>query len=359
MTDRRFLLAEALLLVAAVPSKSAAASDLQALTAPGVHEDVTFADYPSIATAPQILSRFLSPLAAQAVRSKLERSGETLRPQMFDIGSEKFLVFVPDRQPPEGYGLLLFVPPWPQEEVPAGWEPILDRHGIIFVTAARSGNSENVLERRVPLALAALANVQSHFKVDPSRIFVGGFSGGSRVALRMALSYPDLFSGALLNAGSDPIGESPSHLPSTSLLLKFQEGTRLVYVTGANDPGSLSLDASSLSSMHHWCVANVSVRNDRNVGHEAASPEALDWALGTMSAAPRNDEPRMAACRDQRLSEVRAALEAARAAVDAGRGDEARSMLLKIDRRYGALAEPDLSELAKRCACSILEQVPG
>jgi poly(3-hydroxybutyrate) depolymerase len=52
------------------------------------------------------------------------------------------------------------------------------------------------------LALIAAQNAMAQYSVDPQQVYIGGFSGGSRVALRLALGYPDVFHGALLNAGS-------------------------------------------------------------------------------------------------------------------------------------------------------------
>ena len=54
-----------------------------------------------------------------------------------------------------------------------------------------------------PLALLAAHNIMQPYSVNREHVFIGGVSGGSRIALRVALSYRDLFRGALLNAGSD------------------------------------------------------------------------------------------------------------------------------------------------------------
>ena len=63
------------------------------------------------------------------------------------------MLYVPAHPPPAGYGLLVFIPPWQEARLPAGWAPILDQAGIIFVSAAGSGNAEKPLARRIPLAL--------------------------------------------------------------------------------------------------------------------------------------------------------------------------------------------------------------
>src|SRR5262249_23662500 len=152
--------------------------------------------------------------------------------QPVDLADEKFLIYLPSQKPEQGYALLVFVPPWEEAGLPRQWAPILDKYGVLFVTAARSGNKEHVL-RREPRALLAAFNVTQRCPIDPRRVYVGGFSGGARVALRLALGYPDVFRGALLNAGSDALGNAdavpPISLPPRELLYRFQESSRLVY----------------------------------------------------------------------------------------------------------------------------------
>ena len=70
--------------------------------------------------------------------------------------------------------------------------------------------------------------MRARYPIDPKRVYVGGLSGGSRAAEMTALAYPDVFRGALLNAGSDPIGgEAGIYLPPAELFRRFQE-TKLV-----------------------------------------------------------------------------------------------------------------------------------
>ena len=323
--------------------------------APGIHANVRFNDYPPLARAEQVTSRYMSPLVAEAVRRRLASSGTVLQPQLLDISAERFLVYVPSREPVAGYGLLVFIPPWPAAQLPASWRAVLDKFGVLLVSADRSGNEENVLGRRLPLALAALANMQQRFRIDPSRTVIGGFSGGSRLAMRVALDYPDQFSGAFLNAGSDAIEKSPVALPGAALFQLFQDRAKIAYVTGDQDEASETLDDLSQASMRHWCVGGVASFHERGAGHEIADAAATEWAFTTLFSATRADQRSVAKCRNDRAKEVSDALLEVETALRGRRQNEARRLLLAADAKYGGLAAPRSIELADRCACGILD----
>lgn len=316
-----------------------------------LQRDVVFSDYSPLSRSEEVARRMLTPLAAEAVRRKLRASGSALVEQSVDLKGERFVVYVPARRPPEGYGLLVFVPPWNQAALPDGWARALDREGVIYVSAARSGNEENVLGRRAPLALLGAENVLRRYPVDRRRIYVGGFSGGSRVALRLALAYPDLFRGAFLNAGSDPIGDAGAPLPSPELFARFQDDTRLVLATGAEDAVSLSMDGASVASLRGWCVSNVKVRVIPFARHQPASASTLDDALQAFDAPARPaDQSR---CRAARGAELAAGVDEVRGLIAKGERAAARRRLHELDARFGGLADRALVELADACGCDV------
>src|SRR5258708_11334759 len=206
----------------------------------GLQNDVVFSDYSPLSSSAELLHRLVSPLNAVQLGKTLAHSPVALRDQPIDLAQERFTVYVPSHPPAQGYGLLVFVPPWQNAMLPRGWAAILDRHGVIFVSAANSGNEANTIDRREPLALLAAHNIMQRFRVDPERTYIGGFSGGSRVALRLALGFPDVFRGVFLNAGSDPIGDAQLPLPPPELFSPFQKLTPIFYISGHNAPSNLT-----------------------------------------------------------------------------------------------------------------------
>ncbi|HMD58439.1 MAG TPA: PHB depolymerase family esterase, partial [Steroidobacteraceae bacterium] len=294
----RRLRARALWLSAAAPLVAALALADELRGAPvGLQPQVVFSDYSALSATSELVRRLFSPLAAAQIQQQLARSGKQLIEQSVDLAAERFSVFVPAQAPPQGYALLVFVPPWRDAVLPRGWATALERYGVIFVSAANSGNDAEVLGRREPLALLAARNIMARYTVDPTRVFIGGFSGGSRIAMRLALAYPDLFSGALLNAGSDPLDAGPPTLPPRELLLRFQQNSRIVYVTGERDTTHQAMDAGSLLSMRKWCVFNADSEITPAAGHEVADPAALSGALHLLLAPARSDPGKLAACR--------------------------------------------------------------
>jgi predicted esterase len=314
-------------------------------------QDETFSLYSPLATNAALVDRLLSPLAAEAGRRGLAANGRTLAEQPLDLAQERFTLYVPAKGPPKGYGLLVFISPSDEAKLPPGWASILDRYGLIFVAAQRSGNDQNVIGRRAPLALEAAWNVQQRYAIDAERVFVGGFSGGSRVALQLALAYPDLLRGAFLDAGSDPIAVAPAVLPARPLFELVQTRSRIAYVSGAEDTTAVAADVASLASLSRWCVFGGASRTTPGAGHQIADARALGQALELLTRPGAPDASRLAACRTRVDREVQVRLAQATALVAAGDRDKARKALLDLDGSVGALAMPELRDLADRCAC--------
>jgi pimeloyl-ACP methyl ester carboxylesterase len=287
-------------------------------------------------------------LNAVQARKTLAHSAVALRDQPIDLARERFTVYVPSHPPTGGYGLLVFMPAWENAMLPRGWAAILDRHGVIFVSAANSGNAANILDRRYPLALLAAHNIMQRFRVDPERIYIGGFSGGSRVALRLALGFPDLFRGAFLNAGSDPIGDAQLPLPPPDLFSRFQEMTRIVYISGKDDAVNVDKDAASTASMLEWCVFDWYAERSPWTGHEVAGPMVLGRALDMLDKHAQPNLARLAKCRLHIDQELGKEIDRANAVLADGNVEGARKLLNKIDTRYGGLAAPRSVDLAAR-----------
>jgi hypothetical protein len=314
--------------------------------AAGLQRNVIFSEYTPLSGSVQLVRRTLSPIANAEIARAAKNAA--LRPQAVDLMQERFSVYVPAQRPQQGYGLMVFIPPWQDAHLPLGWPTVLNEYGMIFVSAAKSGNEENVLDRRIPLALLGAYNIMRRFSVNPDRVYIGGFSGGSRVALRTALAYPDLFRGALLNAGSDPIGEGGMILPPDDLFARFQSSSRLVYVTGSEDDWNIQHDLVSRDSMKAWCVFGTAVETMYRVGHEIAVPYSVDRALAALDRRPSMDSGKLSACRARIATDLAADLQHVTDLLEREKLLDASRSLTKLDIRYGGLAAPEIIQLEER-----------
>lgn len=304
----------------------------------GLLTDVVFSQSSPLAGNRQLAERMLSPLDAARV---LQGVGDA---QPVGLEHERFTLYVPAKEPTNGYSLLVFVPPWDDARVPPRWTGVLERRGIILVTAAHSGNDADPLDRREPLAVLAAINAMARYRIDPQRVYVGGFSGGSRVALRLAVGYPDLFHGALLDAGSDALGDAIPP-PEASLLEQLQTSTRVVYLTGLEDTERLERDRLSRRSLDKWCITDVDTVNMPWLGHELANPAALERALTALDQHHPADPGKLKACRTNIEQALSGELEQARQSMQGGKIENAEQLLRQIDERYGSLAKPRLLRL--------------
>ena len=318
-----------------------AGSACAAALGPGVNEDVSLAVLPAVAQPAEIDRRLLSPLTALAAGRQPAHA--------LDLEKQRFLVYLPARRPDAGYGMLVFISPGDQARLPHGWSGVLDRRGMVFATMANAGNDADALGRRVPLALSAAADLGGRLPIDRARVYVGGFSGGARVALRLALGYPDLFAGALLDAGSDAIGEA-LWAPPRALLERFQENSRVVYLTGARDDLHLSMDGHSQSSMRNWCVFGIDSISMPWSGHIEADPGSLGEALQALERPPPGHSAALDTCRAVLNAKAVEAFVILDAVIDAGDTAGAWTSLRALDLKFGGLVADRIMSAVRRLA---------
>jgi pimeloyl-ACP methyl ester carboxylesterase len=173
-------------------------------------------------------------------------------------------------------------------------------------------------------------------------------SGGSRIAERMALAYPDKFRGALLHSSADPIGTAEVPLPNPELFLHFQESMRLVYITGQYDAPNIEKDEISRASMRDWCTFDIVTVPFAFAGHELAGESDFEHALTALEGHSPANPRLLSACRDHKAAELAANLEDVQKLMAEGKVPAARSLLEKTDARFGGLAAPKSVELASQ-----------
>jgi pimeloyl-ACP methyl ester carboxylesterase len=197
----------------------------------------------------------------------------------------------------------------------------------------------------VPLALLGYENIRRRYRIDADRVYVGGLSGGSRVALRVALAYPDVFDGALMNAGSDPIGGDQVALPPADLFDRFQQSTRIVFVAGERDEFNRHADAVSQASLRSWCVFNLDWVTMPRRGHEIATASGFAEALKDLEMPHTVDIQKLDGCRANIQRELASKIADAEAAIDSGSRSKGIEAMNAIDARFGGMADEAIQQL--------------
>ena len=137
----------------------------------------------------------------------------------------KFRIWHSDAASP---GVLVFVSPTESGEPPAGWLPVLEQAHLSWIAAVGFGN-DKLSAQRVLAAMMALELIRQAGPLDPERTYIGGMSGGGRIASQMAPRFPQKFSGALYIVGADV------WMPEDARLKQRASANGYVFITGERD----------------------------------------------------------------------------------------------------------------------------
>lgn len=260
----------------------------------GLYE-TSFDQVTALADAAEILQRTQPVAYAEREARHDLPSGQVITP-----AKETWQVYVPksyDGTVP--YGVLVWIQPEDESRFPPGWGGVLDAHHVIYVSAANSGNDQAVYSRRIPLALTGLANIESRYRIDPARVYVGGFSGGGKVASTIAAAYADVFTGGLFVANSFGIGTTEIPVPAPDVYKLMRERGRYVFLVGSDDPVAELVTNRAVAADKQRCILRVKVVNMFNRGHVNANAAYLNYALKYLDSPPALDPGKLAACEQQ------------------------------------------------------------
>jgi len=335
----------AFLLIASLSAACAALAQNEPAT--GVLAEQVSDHYAAMAESDTLTQRVVSPIEWDRITRFQDAGGARLKRHTVDLSKERFDLFVPKLMPAQGYGVLVFVSPSPEWPVPRDWKPVLERAGLIYVSARKSGNDQDVLDRRIPLALHALELVRQRYRTDPEHLYVSGFSGGARVANRIARAFPDLFAGAVLMAGSDPLGIRGSIIPERSVMERYQAHSRIVFATGQNDLPNRAQDEHTLKSFQPFCVQGAKRMPQRRLDHWIPDGRGFRAVVDALLE-PVADDQQLASCRAALQRRIDAGLATVEQLIAGNRLREAGEKLGTLDDLYGGLAAPGSVALARR-----------
>lgn len=150
--------------------------------------------------------------------------------QMFEADHEfEFEIYTPkDYNPDTPAGVFVFISPSQIAEIPQDLKRVFDKDNLIWISVAKSGNGRGALSRVVE-TLASISYAQREYKLDTNRYYLGGFSGGGRVASITAMFYPEVFNGMVYICGVDSLSAEPN------AMVDQMKPNRFVFLTGTED----------------------------------------------------------------------------------------------------------------------------
>ena len=222
--------------------------------------------------------------------------GYTVPLPEYAITNESFLLKAPQPVPTNGsWGLLVWISPSDDPGIPAAWDHELATRHLLFVGAKHSGNSRHPLDR-IRLALDATCNMCRQYTIDRQRIYIGGFSGGSRIASMLGVAYADIFTGTLCCSGVNFYADVPAtaggkyypgtFVPNLGVLLQAKRKGRFVLLTGDHDENRDNTERVATKGFKSEGFRNVLYLEIPDLSHQMPSATALGTALDYLAPAP-------------------------------------------------------------------------
>ncbi len=235
-----------------------------------------------LATYGEMIERFAGEKGLKKLDANMEEDGVTIdKYEAFTVtlAEETFEVYVPPSyEPSKPIGIMVYVPardtgaPHPQ------YLPALDDHYLIYIAANLSGNRENPILRRAPLALHALENMKRLYNIDPARIYASGLSGGGKMAVYLGLNYGDHFTGALFIIGSLNVSDRARLAPTGRVKKLVQTRNRYVFLTGRQDFNRNEIRRHR-AAFRRFGIKNTVLIDDISLGHRPPTEKLFRRAL--------------------------------------------------------------------------------
>ena len=282
----------------------------------------------------------------------------------YEPDKETCQVYVPDDY--DGtvpYGLFVFINSSDSGSPQGNWLPVLKKHRLIYIGPDKAGNEQDVLLRRAPLALDSVHNMGRQYAIDPARVYISGNSGGGRLASRVAMAFPDVFTGGQYHVGADDHRTTAVGNAASSKLAAARNLGRYVFITGDDDMNRAEMQGHA-NRMLAGGFRFVTYLQIPNHGHSGPPGDwfekgilALDAPL--REAAQAQYEAAQKALERQQWDRALLPLQAAAAhGHDQPFAPEALKALQEIQARYNTdvaaverlLAEDNLAEANKQLA---------
>ena len=213
----------------------------------------------------------------------------------YDLKLERFRTVVPDNYATNhAWGLLVWISAENEARIPDDLTAEVLSHQILLVSAYKSGNDRHPLDR-FRLALDGVCNMCQEYRVDRTRIYVSGFSGGSRMASMLGVAYGDVFSGTLCicgvnfyraTRGSEGEEYPATYVPEPGPLARAKQVGRFAFLTGETDPNRVSTRLLAEKGFKQESFRNLLLEEVPKMGHAIPGRQEIRQALDYLEARP-------------------------------------------------------------------------
>ncbi|MDA1055117.1 MAG: hypothetical protein O3C40_32245 [Planctomycetota bacterium] len=115
----------------------------------------------------------------------------------YDSTKQRYELFLPPRyNARRSWPVVVFISPSEQPSGLSSFREACTSLGVIFASPYDAGNNCPG-PRRVRITLDVLDDVRHRFNTDVDRTYLGGFSGGGRIACQIAFALPEYFGGVI------------------------------------------------------------------------------------------------------------------------------------------------------------------
>jgi len=196
----------------------------------------------------------------------------------YDSKKQTYQLYVPrNYDPKKSYPLVLFVSPSDKATGFRNWQRVCEEQQIVFAGPHDAGNNCEI-RRRVRIILDVLDDVRRTYNVDTNRSYIGGFSGGGRIACSIAFALPEYFGGVM------PICAAGDLREESWLRHRVIDRLSVAHVTGESD-----FNRGEVERFRGPMLADVGVRSRvwvvPKTGHTIPDVRALCEAFRWLEAA--------------------------------------------------------------------------
>jgi predicted esterase len=195
----------------------------------------------------------------------------------YDSTAQTYELYVPKSlKKGDSPGLILFISPGDRSTGLESLRKVCDEQKLIFASPHGAGNNTDS-RKRIRIVLDVLDDLRREYRVDPDRTYIGGFSGGGRMACAIGFSLPEYFGGVI------PVCAAGDLREESWLRQRVIDRLSVAHLTGETD-----FNRGEVERFRGAMLANVGVRSKvwvaPKMGHAIPATSVFEEAIVWLDA---------------------------------------------------------------------------